>query len=212
MFFRARRRLQAKLPDQIEKREEHIQEKGRVQCSAMMFRAFHRPVRPAPHHLHPLRGDRRPTRAIPTFIFMTYVFILCVILNFHEQFFSSIKTQLYLDEFLRGCDGVGGLQVDFVRGSEGVGGQGESPGGASGGRGGKGEESNDQHGGKVWRFEAVRRNGGIGVDSSEEKLGLEVIDRSGIGGIDGLEDDRVMLGNCGRVVGTEDCRVVVVEN
>ena len=72
---------------------------------------------------------------------------------------------------MREChDGVGGFQADVVR-RAGVGGQGESPGGASGGRGGKGEESNDQHGGKVWRFEAVGRNGGIGMDSSEEKLG-----------------------------------------
>ena len=70
------------------------------------------------------------------------------------------------------------MQVDVVRGSAGVGGQGESPGGASGGRGGKGGEYNEQHGGKVWRFEAVEGNGGIGVDSSEEKLGKEDIDRS----------------------------------
>ena len=64
----------------------------------------------------------------------------------------------------------------------------KNPGEASGGRGGKGEEYNDQHGRQVWRFEAVEGNGGIGVDSSEEKLGLEDIDRSGIGGVDGLED------------------------
>ena len=40
---------------------------------------------------------------------------------------------------------------------------------------------------------------------------MENIDRSGIGGVDGLED-RTLLGNCGTIVGTEDCRVVVAED
>ena len=109
---------------------------------------------------------------------------------------------MLLEGFLKEChDGVGGFEADFVRGV-GVGGllvrvgvrgfRDESPGGASGERGGKGEESNDQLGGKVWRFEAVEGNGGIGVDSSEEELGLE--------DVDGLED-RILLGDYGRIVG-----------
>ena len=53
--------------------------------------------------------------------------------------------------------------------------------------------------------------GGIGVDSSEEKLGEEDIERSRSGGIDGLED-RILLEDCGGVVGTEDCRAVVGED
>ena len=88
---------------------------------------------------------------------------------------------------------------------------GESLGGASGGRGGKGEESNGQHGGKVWRFEAVEGNGGIGVDSSEHNLGLEGTDGNGVGGVYEVED-WILLGHCGRIVGTEDCRVVVAED
>ena len=40
----------------------------------------------------------------------------------------------------------------------------------------------------MWRFEAVGRNRGRGVASSEEKLGLEDTDGNGIGGIDGVED------------------------
>ena len=63
----------------------------------------------------------------------------------------------------------------------------------------------------MWRFEAVERNGGIGVDSSEEKLGKEDIDRSRSSGIDRLED-RMLLEDCGGVVGTRDCRAVGVED
>ena len=63
----------------------------------------------------------------------------------------------------------------------------------------------------MWICEAVGRNGGIGVDSSEENLGSEDIGRSRTGGIDRSED-RMLLGNCGRVVSAEDCRVVVVED
>ena len=115
---------------------------------------------------------------------------------------------------LRECHvGVGGL----VRGA-GVGGlvrgvgfggfRDAIPGGDSGG---KGEEPNEQHGGKVWRFEAVGRNGGTGVGSSEEEFGLEDVAGNGVGGVVTLED-RIMSGSCGRIVGTEDCRVVVVED
>ena len=119
-------------------------------------------------------------------------------------------------------DGVGGFEAIVVRGV-GVGGfvrgvcvggfRDKRPGGASGGRGGKGEEYHEQHVGKVWKFEeGGDRNGGIGVDSSEEKLGKEDIDRSRSGGIDGSEDSRILLEDCGGIVGTEDCRVVVVED
>ena len=109
-------------------------------------------------------------------------------------------------------DGVGGFQADDVRGV-GDGGQGESPEGASGGRGGKGEGYHEQHVGKVWRFEeGGDRNGGLGADSSEENLGKEDIDRSRSGGIDGSEDSRILLEGCGRIVGTEDCRVVAIED
>ena len=73
--------------------------------------------------------------------------------------------------------------------------------------GGKGVESKRQHGEKVWRFEAVGRNGGLGVDLSEEKLGLEDIAGNGVSGVVELEE-RIMSGDCG----TEDCRVVVVED
>ena len=115
---------------------------------------------------------------------------------------------------LKGChDGVGGFEADFVRGV-GVGGC-AAPAGArgigSGGRGGKGEGSNEHHGGKVWRCEAVEENGGIGVDSSTEKLGLEDIDGNGVGGVDEVED-RILFGNSRRIVGMKDCRVVVVED
>ena len=42
------------------------------------------------------------------------------------------------------------------------------------GIGGKGVEFHDHHGGKVWRFEEEGdRNGGIGSDSSVEKVGPE---------------------------------------
>ena len=48
------------------------------------------------------------------------------------------------------------------------------------------------------------------MDSSEEKIGKVDVDRSRNGGIDGLEDDRILLEDCGRMVSTEDCRVVGV--
>ena len=54
--------------------------------------------------------------------------------------------------------------------------------------GGKGVESNEEHGGKVWRFEAVGRNGGTGLDSSEEELGLVEIDGNGFGGVVKMEE------------------------
>ena len=42
-------------------------------------------------------------------------------------------------------------------------------------------------------FEAVGRNGGIGVDSSEGKLGLEDFAGNGVGGVVELEE-RIMSG------------------
>ena len=105
-----------------------------------------------------------------------------------------------------------GVGVVGLLGRVGVGGfRNESRRRASGGRGEKEEESNDQHGGKVWRFEAVEGNEGISVDSLEESLGMKDIDGNGVGCVDKVED-RIMLGNCGIIVGTEDRRVVVVED
>ena len=46
----------------------------------------------------------------------------------------------------------------------------------------------------MWRFEAVGRNGGIGVDSSEGNLGLEDIAGNGVGGVVEL-DEKSMSGN-----------------
>ena len=104
------------------------------------------------------------------------------------------------DEFLRSCDGVGGLQVYVVRGFEEVGGQGESPGGASGRIGGIGEEFKDQDVGKGRRIQEGERYGGIGVDSSEERAGSEDCRHTGI-------EQRVEnVVNC-RMIGTEDCRI-----
>ena len=58
-----------------------------------------------------------------------------------------------------------------------------------------GEEYNDQHVGKVWRFEeGGDRKGGIGVDSSEEKLETKGNDRSRTGGTDRSEDSWILLG------------------
>ena len=82
------------------------------------------------------------------------------------------ETQAALVGFLRDChEGVGCFEADSV-GRSGVGGfvrgvgvegfRDAIPGGDSGG---KGAESNEQRGRKVWRFESVGRNGGIGVDS-----------------------------------------------
>ena len=79
--------------------------------------------------------------------------------------------------------GTGG---DDVGGLVGVGG--DSSGGASGEICGRGVESNEEHGGKVWRFEAVGRNGGTGLDSSEEELGLVEIDGNGFGGVVKMEE------------------------
>ena len=59
------------------------------------------------------------------------------------------------------------------------------PGGDSGG---KGKESKRQHRGKVWRFDAAGENRGNGADLSVEKLGLEVIAGSGVGGVVGWEE------------------------
>ena len=68
-------------------------------------------------------------------------------------------------------------------------------------------ESKRQHGGKAGRFEAAGRNGGIAVDSSEEKFGLEDFAGNGVGGVVELED-RIMSGDCG----TEDCIAGQEEN
>ena len=40
----------------------------------------------------------------------------------------------------------------------------------------------------MWKFEAVEGDGGIGVDSSEDSLGMKDIDGNGVGGVDGVED------------------------
>ena len=64
----------------------------------------------------------------------------------------------------------------------------------------------------MWRIEEVDGNGGIDVDSSEENIGKVDVDRSKSGGIDGFEDDRILLEDCGGIVGMEDCRVVVAED
>ena len=56
----------------------------------------------------------------------------------------------------------------------------------------------------------VDGNGGTGGDSSEEKVGKVDIDGLKVdrinGGIDGLEDDRILLDDCG-VVAEEDCGI-----
>ena len=52
---------------------------------------------------------------------------------------------------------------------------------------GNGVESSEQQGGKVWRFAEVRGNGGTGLDSSEEGLGLEDAAGDGVSGVVKLE-------------------------
>ena len=68
------------------------------------------------------------------------------------------------------------------------------------GFGGIGVELKRQDGGKGWRIEEVDRNGGTGVDSSEEKVGKVENDGSEvdriIGGIDKSEVDRILLEDC----------------
>ena len=82
------------------------------------------------------------------------------------------EAQAVFNGFLRDCNvGAGGLVKGvgvggLVRGVGFGGFRDAVPGRDSGG---KRVESNEQSGGKVWRFEAVGRNGGIGVDSSEEE-------------------------------------------
>ena len=118
--------------------------------------------------------------------------------DFHEDI-ALAEAQMLLDECLRSCDGVGGLQVDVVTGFEGVGGQGEIPGGASGRIGGIGEECKDQVVGKGRRIEEGDRYGGIGVDSSEERAGSEDCSHTGI------EKMFEIVVDC-RMIGAEDCR------
>ena len=60
--------------------------------------------------------------------------------------------------------------------------------------GGNGVESKRQHGGKVWIFEAAGRNVRIGVDSSEDNLGMKDIAGDGSGGVVESEE-RIMSGN-----------------
>ena len=120
-----------------------------------------------------------------------------------------------LNGFLGKCrEGVGGIEVESggmvgIGGLVGVGGC--SSGGASGTSGGKGVECKRKHGGKVWRFEAEDGNGGIGVDSSVEKVGMKDIAGNGFGGVVESEE-RIMSGSCGmngrRVVAVEDCRTI----
>ena len=54
----------------------------------------------------------------------------------------------------------------------------------------------------VWRFGAVRENGGTGLDSSEEELGLEDVAGDGVGG--------VVRSKQRARVGTEDCSRVAL--
>ena len=100
-------------------------------------------------------------------------------------------------EFSEDCEGSGGRQTKGL-------------GGAIGGFGGKGLELKRQDSGKGWIIEEVDGNGGAGVDSLEEKFGNVDADGSKvdriIGGIDGLEVDRILLEDCGVVV-EEDCRI-----
>ena len=100
------------------------------------------------------------------------------------------ETKTVFNSFVRDChEEVGGFEADLV-GRVGVGGlvRGVGVGGfrdaiPGGDSGGKGAESNQQRGGKVLRFEAVGRNGGIGVDSSEEEFGLVGVAGNGFGGV-----------------------------
>ena len=98
---------------------------------------------------------------------------------------------MILSGFLDKCrEGVGGIEVDREISADigklvGVGG--ESSGGARG-IGGKGVESHEENGGKVWRFEAGDGNGGIGADSSVEKLGTKDIAGNGVGGVVRLKE------------------------
>ena len=114
---------------------------------------------------------------------------------------SLISTQLYFHAFLGRCDGVGGHH-EGVGGLEELlgevaGGIGGCSGEIAGSIGGKGEEFYDQHVGKVWRFEeGGDRNGGSGMDSPEESLGMEGIGRIRHGGIDKVEDCGNRLGDC----------------
>ena len=57
-------------------------------------------------------------------------------------------------------------------------------------------------------IEEVNRNGGTGVDSSEEKVGSEEVEEDRIGGIDGSEDFRIGISeDCG-FGGTVHCAIV----
>ena len=72
------------------------------------------------------------------------------------------------------------MQVDVVRGFEGFGGQGESPGEDPGRIGRIGVEFKNQGVGKGQRIEEGDMYGGIGVDSSEERIENEDCRHTGI--------------------------------
>ena len=114
--------------------------------------------------------------------------------------------QTYLDNLLGDCVGVAG-QKDFSGEREGSGNEG--PGGAIGGFGGIGAESKFQDGGKERIIEEEGdRKGGLGSDSSAERLGTEGVDGTRNGGIEGGIDKEEDRRNMSR-----DCRVdVVVDN
>ena len=81
--------------------------------------------------------------------------------------------------FDSGC--AGGVCVGGWLGRVDVGGsRDEGSGGSSGGRGGKGEEYNNQYVGKGRRIEEDARHGGIGLDSSVDKVGPEDCRTGGI--------------------------------
>ena len=119
-----------------------------------------------------------------------------------------VCTQTYLDEWVRDCVvGFGGLSGHggpvLVEVAGGIGG---FSGEIAGGIGGKGKEFHDQHVGKVRRCEeGGDRKGGLCMDSSEESLGMEGIDRSRHGGIDKVEDCRILLGDCRVAFEEESC-------
>ena len=120
-------------------------------------------------------------------------------------------------QLLGNCAGVGG-QKGFSVGvggrkrfsGKGEGSGSEGRGGAIGGVGGKGAESKFQDGGKERIIEEEgNRKGGLGSDSSAERLGTEGVDRSrngGIkGGIDREEDCRNMSRDCRVGFAVENC-------
>ena len=86
-----------------------------------------------------LAPDSRHTNA---HIYLIRTNTVCQFKHFHEQDFSLIKTQLALDEFLKGCNGVAGHVGHGGMESEGLG-------KAKGGIGGIGQAYKEQHVGTV---------------------------------------------------------------